>query len=335
MRSTVMPAAASDRLPGHEIAFRTDLDPLEWDEALIRLGGHPLQSSHWGQARERVDGRKYLAIAAYDRGAPIWMARADIRALPLFGKLAWVPRGPTVASEVADGVLAKGLRALSDRGFTFCASSPWRILPAESGQRNGPRTIWIDLSRGRDQLWAGLQKKWRHGVGYAARSGVQVSTTRDPERVREFYRLCQSVSQVKGFSLPASESLMWTLLGAPEDGPVSSHLFAAIGEGRLAAGAFIIKCGGHIHYFWGATDRELAKLRPGEALHWAVIEWAISQGCTLYDLEGIDPVGNAGTYEFKKKMGGDEVTLPAVTTTPLSLRGRLIAPLIRRFVNHA
>jgi CelD/BcsL family acetyltransferase involved in cellulose biosynthesis len=188
------------------------------------------------------------------------------------------------------------------------------------------------LSRGRDQLWARLQKKWRHGVGYAARSCVDVSTTRDPERVHEFYRLCQSVSHLKGFSLPASESLMRILLEAPENGPVSSHLFAATCEGRLAAGAFIIKCGRHIHYFWGATDRELAKLRPGEALHWAIIEWAISQGCTLYDLEGIDPVGNAGTYEFKRKMGGDEVTFPAVATEPLSLRGRLIAPVLTRLV---
>ena len=142
--------------------------------------------------------------------------------------------------------------------------------------------------------------------------------------------LCQAVSETKGFSLPASESLLHCLLESPVDAPVSSHLFIATCNQRLAAGAFIIRCGSHIHYFWGATDRELAKARPGEALHWAIIEWAVAQASTLYDLEGIDPVGNPGTYEFKRKLGGAEVQLVAQETTPLSFRGRLVAPVLAR-----
>jgi lipid II:glycine glycyltransferase (peptidoglycan interpeptide bridge formation enzyme) len=80
---------------------------------------------------------------------------------------------------------------------------------------------------------------------------------------------------------------------------------------------------------WGATDRKYSKQRPGEATQWAVIEWALEQGCSLYDLEGIDLEGNPGVYAFKKKMGGEEVVLEAPRLNPLTLRGKLIAPLVR------
>ena len=36
-----------------DVQFREGLDDAQWDEALVRLGGHPLQSSHWGRAASR------------------------------------------------------------------------------------------------------------------------------------------------------------------------------------------------------------------------------------------------------------------------------------------
>jgi CelD/BcsL family acetyltransferase involved in cellulose biosynthesis len=130
----------------------------------------------------------------------------------------------------------------------------------------------------------------------------------------------------------AIEPLLSALLESPVDAPVASRLFIATFDGHLTAGAFIIRCGRHIHNVWGATDRELAKNRPGEALHWAIVEWALVTGCTLYDLEGIDPKGNAGTYEFKRKMGGEEIVLPDIQLSPLDWGGRLIAPMLSRLM---
>ena len=312
------------------VRFRDGLEDAEWDESLVRLGGHPLQSAHWGRAREQTSGRRFFGVAGYEHDEPVWMARADVRPVALLGRVAWVPRGPTVSPNASGDVAVAGMRRLSAMGFCMCISSPWRRVSHDVVRSVGPRTIWIDLTQGRESLWAGLQKKWRHGVGYAKRVGVGVEQTRSPERVTEFFRLCQIVSEAKGFDLPASEALLSALLASPTDTPVASHLFIATCGGKLAAGAFIIRCGRHIHYFWGATDRELSKQRPGEALHWAIIEWALAQGCTLYDLEGIDPKGNAGTYEFKRKMGGEEVHLAAQEVVAFSLLGHAVAPFVLR-----
>ena len=71
-------------------------------------------------------------------------------------------------------------------------------------------------------------------------------------------------------------------------------------------------------------------MRAGEAVHWAAIEWGLAMGCTRYDLEGIDPQGNPGTYKFKKKMGGTEVALSGKRYIPIGTYGRIVSWLAAR-----
>ena len=82
----------------------------------------------------------------------------------------------------------------------------------------------------------------------------------------------------------------------------------------------------------GASDRKFSKQRVGEAVQWAVMEWAAANGCTRYDLEGIDPVNNPGVYVFKKKMGGEIIDLVGQEYVPLNARGKLgyqVAKILR------
>lgn len=263
------------------------------------------------------------------------MARVEERPIPGFGRIAWIPRGPAVdpkADQEALTVLFQ--QRLRDRGFILAVMSPWQIASSgetAKGPSNGqmqPRTIWIDLRSGREHLWRALDKQWRYGVGRAERSGVNVRQTDDPAHVDWFYRLCHDISKIKGFMLPASLPLMQRLVKEGRTGLVQAHLFVAEHEGRLGAGALIMRCGSSVHYMWGGTDREFSKLRLGEAIQWGVMEWALKEGCHLYDLEGVDPTINAGTYAFKKKMGGMEVLLAPRSVWPLTLRGRLLAKFV-------
>lgn len=310
--------------------WRDDLPAQEWDKTLARLGGHPLQSCHWGEARNKVDGIPYLRLAGFRGGRAICLARAEVRKIPLAGNLAWLPRGPTITNAVNSNVNAALQQELERRGFILAAASPWQRAGSNGAGQNEdrPKTIWIDLNVAMDVLWAGLQKKWRHGVGYAERHGVTVRRTRAGAQVRSFFGSCEEISQIKGFKLPASPGLMETLIACEINGGVTSHLFVASVEGAFAAGAFIIRCGNSIHYLWGTTNRTYSKLRPSEAVHWAVIEWALDEGCELYDLEGIDPVGNPGVAAFKRKMGGEEVVLQSPSMVPMTMTGKFLAPLV-------
>jgi GNAT acetyltransferase-like protein len=305
-----------------QIEWRGDLAPAAWDAALADLGGHPLQSALWGDARRKVDGIVDHRWMALRDGVPIWMIRVEERRLPLIGWVGWAPRGPTTTRGGGIDMTGDCVARLRGQGMRLLVIDPWREA---SPQGDSPRTIWIDLTRGRDVLMGGLDKDWRYGVGRAARLGVRIAEETDDSAVERFYALCRAVSQRKGFDLPASLALMQALmLPGKSRGAEATLLVARVGD-KIAAGSFLIRCGRSAHYFWGATDRAFSHQRAGEAVQWASIEWALDRHCERYDLEGVDPKRNPGTYAFKKKLGGREVVLTGKQYFPSTSVGRAIA----------
>jgi len=316
-----------------ELTWRSDLSHEEWDQKLASIGGHPLQSALWGEARKEIDGLPSEYWSAFNEESPIVMARAESRRIPFAGPIAWMPRGPALAKNICIHVECELQRGLRNTKHILYVSDPWQKVDQQSISDSRcvkcPKTIWIDLEVGKEKLWQNLDKQWRYGVGRAAREGVVVEATTLKEDVSVFFNLCSQISKDKGFDLPASLPLMQRLLDAQYSKNVEARLFVGrVGE-VIAAGAFILRCGKSIHYFWGATDRKFNRERSSEAVQWAVIEWALGQGCTLYDLEGIDPVNNPGVYSFKKKMGGDEIILSGKSFKGLSQKGRAISTFVK------
>lgn len=310
------------------LEWQGDVDSVAWDRALAALGGHPLQSALWGDARRRIDGIRDHRWMALRAGDPIAMFRIEERKVPLVGIIGWSPRGPTSGAPLGLETLPDELRArLGGLGVKLLVTNPWKKMtgvPNTIARHNAFRSIWIDLGAGQDAVWARLDKGWRYGVRHAGRLGVEVLGTQASGDVEKFFALCMNLSQVKGFDLPGSLPLLLDLLRS-EGGNVEAKLFVARCDGELAAGAVVFRCGASLHYFWGATDRRFRKECPGEAVQWGAIEWAIAKGCKLYDLEGIDPKANPGTFAFKKKMGGAEVDLCGKEYFPVGMLGYPLA----------
>src|SRR6185369_4646086 len=163
------------------------------------------------------------------------------------------------------------------------------------------------------------------GVGRARRNGVVVSEA--PSAATEFGELLERVSIDKNFRAPISAGVLSRLL-VPGKSTVTAHLFAARVDVNLAAAALILRCGNSIHYMAGATNRQFATSRAGELLQWAIVEWALDRGITRYDLEGIDAARNPGTFAFKRKMGGREVSLEGMRALPFTVIGKAAAVLL-------
>lgn len=290
-----------------------------WNHTLGFMNGHPLQSAAWGEGRRKCDGLESIYLQLSSNGRPCGMARVETRKLPLLGKVAWVPRGPVCATGNEQDLQASLCLKLKCLGFVLAIFNPYRQTDAPSQLC----TIWIDLTIGAEALKKRIDKQWMYGVRRAAREGVEVVLATSADEVSEFFRMCAQISQDKGFELPGSEALMHQLLFSPQSDGESMQLFLAKYDGEIGAGAFVARSGDHLHYFWGASDRELSRQRVGEAVQWAVMEWGIAEGCSRYDLEGIDQANNPGVYAFKKKMGGEEVRLAGTHIIPLSLAGRV------------
>jgi peptidoglycan pentaglycine glycine transferase (the first glycine) len=317
------------------LEWEKDLPAAEWDRALARLGGHPLQSCLWGDARLAVDGIAQHRWLARRAGEPVWMIRVEERRI-LGCKIAWAPRGPTGRTAAMSLSAPPGLEErIKGEGFRLVIFDPWvraeECSMGGAGQDVRPQTIWLDLSVGADAVFANFHPQIRKGVRRAARGGVSVETTRDPRRINEFVALCGSISLEKGFALRVTSPLIETLLNvSDEERNVEAVLFVSLKGEKLASGLLVVRAGRSVHQIWGATDRDMRQERVGEACQWGVIEWAIARGCTRYDLEGIDPINNPSVYDFKKRFGGEEVTLCGHTHFPLTIAGRAMSWLARR-----
>lgn len=304
------------------IVWRNNLTSQEWDAALAALGGHPLQSALWGDARRDVDGIHDHRWTILKNNVPVWMIRIEERHVRGSGWVAWVPRGPTgILPEDGQAALRRRLRAA---GAALLVTDRWEHVN-NVNEKHIPKTIWVDLSAGKEAVWSRLHPRFRQGIRRSERAGVTVDTSSSEVESDRFFNLCERLSHAKGFELRTSLPLIRRLLDHEHKSHAEARLFIARANADMAAGAFIMRLGRSIHYMWGGTDRRFSKDQVGEAVQWGAMLWGISQGCKRYDLEGIDARTNPGTYYFKTKMGGDEISLPGISYVPLMPSGYAIA----------
>lgn len=308
-----------------DVRWEKVTDSRAWDRDLALIGGHPLQSALWGNARRVADGVEDDRFVAVRADGARTMARVESRPVPLIGgSVAWLPRGP--AGAALDGAHIRTLARSLARKPRLVVTDAWR----ESESRDsGVETIWIDLKQGKDALWRNLDKEWRYGAGKGLRSGVVVEQSCSRDDQERLFALMDDLSEQKDFALPVSKAMIAHLVACDPAAVVSAHLFVARCEGAVGAAALILRCGSSIHYLFGGTDRTYSKRRAGEALHWSIIEWGLAEGAERYDLEGIDRRKNPGTYNFKKRMGGREVVLAGRAYFPISPTGVTLATLDR------
>ena len=317
-----------------------DIDAAEWDRELAALNGHPWQSAYWGNTQHEIEGVPDRRIRLRRNGETVQMVRVEQRNVPKLGKMAWVRRGPT--NSVAAGVPElepEIVSWLGREGYCLAVTSPFF---GQVAQDQGPeavvdpreaRTIWVDLTLGVETLWQNLQRNFRNDVGRARKKGVTIETTRDPQKIADYCDLYHQLGETKGFEIRSSKEFILSLISQSRSDIAGVYLFLAMVDGDIAAGAMVCRCGGSLHYMIGVSNRRHSKLRPAEALHWAVMEWGVAEGCLRYDLEGIDAKGNPGVYAFKKKMGGDEIIFPQRKVYPLNLTGHVIKPIAGYVLN--
>jgi lipid II:glycine glycyltransferase (peptidoglycan interpeptide bridge formation enzyme) len=77
------------------------------------------------------------------------------------------------------------------------------------------------------------------------------------------------------------------------------------GEG-ICAGLISSAIGGTAIYLFGATSTAGMKSRGSYLLQWKFIEWLKLNLVPQYDLNGINPEANPGTYKFKSDLAGDK-----------------------------
>lgn len=310
-----------------------DISEGDWNSFVVTSPrGHILQSSQWGQLKERF-GWQVARVAVEDQGQ--WLAGAQVLFRPLpFGlkTIAYVPKGPIWANEEVVETLLEALHQLCrQRRAIFLKIEPDLAEDhtlaqrfTELGFRASPQTIQprctilLDLTPDYEDILARMKSKTRYNIGLAARKGVTVREG-TVEDLPGFYRLMQLTGERDRFGIH-SESYYQAAhqLFVPQS---LAKLFLATFEDQVLAGIMAFAFGPRAWYMYGASSDEHRDLMPNHLLQWEAIKWARERGCLTYDWWGIPDEkeetlereflkrsnGLWGVYRFKRGFGGQIV----------------------------
>lgn len=305
-----------------------------WNDALLRLNGHLLQSWAWGEFKAKHGWE--VERVAVGGGSPRAMAQVLFRRRgPV--QLGYIPRGPAFAAgdSAALTELFTAIDGVCKRRRTIhLIVEPDRPLPFTGRYRShrfvrGPehfqpgRTVKIPLLDD-EALLAQMHHKNRYNVRHAIKRGIEVRAgAADPDELRSFYSVLKETSERNEFGIH-DESYYSDFMR--EFGDDALLMFAYNGD-EIAAGLMAARFGGEAVYMYGASSTENRAHGAAFLLQFEAMRWARESGCSYYDLWGIpnedpsiepdaDRVGGtkgddwAGLFKFKTRFGGEIVRYP-------------------------
>jgi lipid II:glycine glycyltransferase (peptidoglycan interpeptide bridge formation enzyme) len=153
-------------------------------------------------------------------------------------------------------------------------------------------------------LHRAFRPQTRRNIATAERAGVEVFLDAGTEAVREFHRLHVGLRKRKYRLLAQPLELferIWKAF-APADG-IRTAL--AVVDGRPVAGALYLVWQDTVYYKFGASQAEHLALRPNDALHWQLIQWAHGRGLRALDW-GLSDLDQPGLVAYKRKWASTE-----------------------------
>jgi lipid II:glycine glycyltransferase (peptidoglycan interpeptide bridge formation enzyme) len=322
-----------------------------WGEVLSRFDEASIyQTWSYGAVRQGSDKLSHLVL----RYGACDVAAAQIRlmSLPLVGEqIAFVRWGPMMQQGPSrPEVLRQALRALRNE-YVCRRGMLLRVLPrvrdvdgelltifqqegfAPSDARENRRTLLLDLTADLKTIRAGMRKTWRAELSKAERANLQVVCGEDDGLYDEFTALFGEMSRRKrffdGVSVDEFRRIQASL-------PISNkmQIWVCRAEGEPCAAAVVSAVGKTGLYVFGASNELGRQTKAAYLLQWSVVQRLKSQGCTVYDLNGINPDANPGTYVFKAGLcgtaNGADVTFMECQDSYVGLKGQLIALSVDR-----
>jgi len=288
-------------------------DMAVWDLAHATAAA-PLQQD-WAYGSTMVSvGARVLRARVHADGVPVAQAQFIVRQFAKYVSLALCTRGPLWLQDVSakDKAAAyKELRhSLPVKGLRFMIVTPNEALndklglPAVRRIMSGYSTVMLDISLPMEVLRAQLDKRWRHRLGGAEKSELNVQRMgTNPGQYRWLLDAEMQQRVDRGLEgLP----LVWFEHYAESRKQPSRNLLslrADVGRERVAGMMFLIH-GQAATYQVGWTSDAGRDLHAHNLMLWRAIEELRERGVRSLDLGGVNTQRSAGIARFKIATGG-------------------------------
>jgi lipid II:glycine glycyltransferase (peptidoglycan interpeptide bridge formation enzyme) len=308
--------------PGHTVEIDA-VDERHWHQILEGFSDANIYQT-WSYDEVRAGRNNISHIVLRKDGEVVAATQARLVRLPVIGAgIAYVRWGPLWrrrSLEPNPEAFRQAIRALRNeyacrRGLVLRLrpvlfredSSDFAPILAEEGYSAGAeapdRTLRLDLTRTTEQLRKGMRPHWRRYLKVAEKSNLEVVEGTADAFFEEFIGIYRELVSRKAFAEPNDIREFRSIQDRlPRNLKMKVLLCRA--DGRLCAGLICSAIGDTAIYLYGATSNAGLKSRGSYLLHWRLIEWLKESGIATYDLHGINPAMNPGTYKFKADLCG-------------------------------
>jgi lipid II:glycine glycyltransferase (peptidoglycan interpeptide bridge formation enzyme) len=143
-----------------------------------------------------------------------------------------------------------------------------------------------------------LERKWRNCLTKAEQNGLEIVEGADDGLFAEFIEIYQELVRRKGFKVP-NDINEFRMIQRDLPGNFKMRIFLCRMRGAPTAGAVCAAIGETGLYIFGATNAEGLTSKSSYLVQWKALQALKSSGCNFYNLNGINPLKNPGTYHFK------------------------------------
>ena len=293
-----------------------------WDALVADTPGAGfMQSWAWSEfkALEGYDVER-LGLFAAERlvGGALGYAFAspagmDLVLVPDGPVLPWEsPEAPGMFAALVDAFRSRptARRAVALRVEPRLAACPPALvdLPRAPVDLVPDETLLVELGSDEAML-SRMKPKGRYNVRLAARHGVEVQSSTDPEDVHEFAFVLDQTARFQDFRAEPKRFFINLLLAL---GPTRARLAFARYKGITLAAALTLRHGETVTYLHGGHLPLFPQVMASYALHWHLLREAAREGYREYDFYGFVPAGRPDhPYDrfsrFKEKFGGRPV----------------------------
>lgn len=308
--------------PGYSVDIDA-VDEASWHQILEEFTDANIYQA-WAYEEVRSGRDNISHVVLRKDGQAVAAAQARIVKVPLIGAgIAYVRWGPLWrrrSREPDIETFRQAVRALRNeyackrrlvlrlRPVLFReASSEFASILAEEGYGAGAeapdRTLRLDLTKTAEELRTGMRPHWRRYLKVAEKNDLEIAEGSDDALFEEFIGIYRELVDRKAFAEP-NDIREFRLIQARLPQNLKMKIMLCRADGKLCSGLICSAIGDTAIYLYGATSNTGLKSRGSYLLHWKLIEWLKATGIAIYDLHGIDPLTNPGTYKFKADLCG-------------------------------
>lgn len=285
--------------------------------------GNLEQCYEYGEiAKMAFPSTKVVRLAIVQHGEVMGILQGTYSSYLGFGMELGVTRGPVINIKNKDSfqLIENLTKALENYGkkrriihVQFLVPEAWRLR--EVFQNLGYNFVGklneyvVNLEKGVDELWKGIDHNKRRNIKKAAKEGVEVIQSHDYRDLHAFYSMLKAAEERAGFSsYPLSWfEAVWKIY-KPD---CLSSVFLARWRGKNVSGVFTVIHGKTVYALAAGSLRGGWKVRPNDIMHWKVMEWACQRGYSGYymglvsDPPPTESSGAWGIWRWKREWKGD------------------------------